>query len=1116
MPKITASQPDNICIDYTGNVYSTETTAGITGYVWTIVGGTINSGQGTASVSVTFTTAGAQSISVNYTNGAGCTAVSPTKHNVTVNPLPIATFSYTNGSYCANDFDPLPAMGTGAVKGTFSSTTGLIFISTTTGKVDLSASTPGTYTITNTVAAAKGCNAVSETAEITINGVPSGEISYAGPFCNDIATPQTVTITNDKNNFIGGTFSSTPGLSINTTTGEIIPSTSTPGTYTVIYTTSKTNACIQISVNTSVTITALPAATISYDGSPYCTSLTVPQVVTFTGISGANTGGTYTALPAGLTINASTGAITPSSSDAGIYEVTYTMKAAGGCSATTATASVTITKSPTATISYAGLPFCSSATSQAVTVNGTEVYTPGTFSSDAGLSINAANGEINPSASAVGAHIVSYTITTSGGCSAAAVTTTINITAAATAFAGPDFSTCASTGEINITDVLTSASNYGTITWTSSGTGTFTNANSLTLATYTPSVADTTAGSVILTLTATGTNNCGDVLSTKKLTINANPLQVYISPNTGILIPMTNTPAGAIVDSIKVNVRITHKRTKDLYINLKAPNGKVLNLANGVGSGKNFITPTFSSASSQPIQTFGTNPYNGTFAPMAQPGVPGAAALSGGTQFGLATFSDLFSLIGGNWYVSVRDGIKDSTGTLDSVIINVYYSTPASPVPLTWSPAADLYSDASATIPYGGELLSTVYTKLSTPGNVAITGTAANGLGCTTSLTANLTVKPSPTVSISADYCTKPGRVILTAVSPDAISYNWSDSGKTTQSITIDIANNYFVSVTNPDGCVATAISAVAQELVVNGDFSQGNTGFETGYYYQEDDPTRNNELNDDKHPVNNGYAVGTDAHNYHVNFWGVDHTNNQTGDRNFMLLNGHGDTYTIWKQTVNVLPETDYYFSAWAMSINNVGPYARLQFKVNGVPVGKIDTLTAGPANANQSKANNYWTRFYSQPTWYSGSVSGPIEIEIINLESALGGNDFGIDDISFATLSPFVTPPSDGSDNQTICEGDTLAPIKYLVGSGSTGPELVISPAAPEVTALWDGRTFTVNGTPLAAGTYEYTVTTGGDCPNPKAASGRFVVNPKASITLLNAWVSSSTSSKSDSLNN
>ncbi|MGN6605026.1 MAG: beta strand repeat-containing protein, partial [Ginsengibacter sp.] len=57
-----------------------------------------------------------------------------------------------------------------------------------------------------------------------------------------------------------------------------------------------------------------------------------------------------------------------------------------------------------------------------------------------------------------------------------------------TAAAGTAISTCSNSGSVNITTGST-ATNYASVTWTSSGTGTFANANSLTTATYTPSAA---------------------------------------------------------------------------------------------------------------------------------------------------------------------------------------------------------------------------------------------------------------------------------------------------------------------------------------------------------------------------------------------------------------------------------------------------------------------------------------------------------------------------------------------------------------------------------------------------------------------------------------------------
>ncbi|MEI6750824.1 MAG: hypothetical protein WCM93_16830, partial [Bacteroidota bacterium] len=86
------SGPQEICAGTAGNVYATET--GKTGYVWTVsTGGQIATGQGTNSLTVTWNTAGARTVSVNYNNTYGCSAVSPTVYNVTVNPIPVPTIT---------------------------------------------------------------------------------------------------------------------------------------------------------------------------------------------------------------------------------------------------------------------------------------------------------------------------------------------------------------------------------------------------------------------------------------------------------------------------------------------------------------------------------------------------------------------------------------------------------------------------------------------------------------------------------------------------------------------------------------------------------------------------------------------------------------------------------------------------------------------------------------------------------------------------------------------------------------------------------------------------------------------------------------------------------------
>src|SRR5205085_1779298 len=153
-------------------------------------------------------------------------------------------------------------------------------------------------------------------------------------------------------------FSSTAGLTIDGTTGAITPSTSTAGTYTVTYTTPVAGGCAAVTTTTSVTITTVPTATISYAGNPFCKTLATAQAVSLNG-TGAYTGRTFSST-AGLIIDGTTGAITPGTSTAGTYTVTYTTPLSGGCATVTTTIPVTITAAPTATISYAGTPFCKS------------------------------------------------------------------------------------------------------------------------------------------------------------------------------------------------------------------------------------------------------------------------------------------------------------------------------------------------------------------------------------------------------------------------------------------------------------------------------------------------------------------------------------------------------------------------------------------------------------------------------------------------------------------------------------------------------------------------------------------------------------------------------------
>jgi hypothetical protein len=181
-----------------------------------------------------------------------CTGVNTPTTSITVTPLPVATFSYSGTPYCSNSANPSPTYSGGGVAGTFSSTAGLVFVSTSTGQINLSASTAGTYTVTNTIAAAGGCGVVTATSPVTITALPMASISYIGsPFCSNVGIKSVV-----FSGTAGGVYSSSPaGLSINGSSGDITTVTSTPGgPYTVSYTIAAAGGCSPVTATTQVSI----------------------------------------------------------------------------------------------------------------------------------------------------------------------------------------------------------------------------------------------------------------------------------------------------------------------------------------------------------------------------------------------------------------------------------------------------------------------------------------------------------------------------------------------------------------------------------------------------------------------------------------------------------------------------------------------------------------------------------------------------------------------------------------------------------------------------------------------------------------------------------------------
>ena len=162
--------------------------------------------------------------------------------------------------------------------------------------------------------------------------------------------------------------------------------------------------------------------------------------------------------------------------------------------------------------------------------------------------------------------------------------------------------------------------------------------------------------------------------------------------------------------------------------------------------------------------------------------------------------------------------------------------------------------------------------------------------------------------------------------------------------------------------------------LITNGSFTSGNTGFTSEYVFTPNNVTEGE------------YFVGSNppAWNSSLNICS-DHT---SVNGNMMMVNGAPiPNVNVWKQTIAVTPNTNYAFSTWIQALWPPNP-AQLQFSINGKDVGQLITAPLPTCT---------WTQFYT--TWNSGS-STTAAISIVNKNTQIQGNDFALDDISFAPV--------------------------------------------------------------------------------------------------------------------
>lgn len=334
------STSTNTVISYSGSPYctgiSTPQNVAITGSTlgtFSAIPAGLNIDPLTGSITPLGSAAG--TYQVTFTS-PGCPDFT-TSATVVIDNGPSVGISYPGTQFCQSGTNPSATI-TGPSGGVFSSfPTGLI-VQSSSGEINLAASNPGNYSV---VYATLGNCPTADTVNITIIPEINATFTYSDTlFCANEADPTALLSSGASY----GLFTASPNTLVfsNTSNGTIDLSATAAGSYIVINTVNGSNGCAASIANYTINIVEAPTASFNYAAGPYCEG--APQVIN-ANFSGS-TGGQFSAVPAGLSINQTNGSININLSNAGNYTVTYSIANAGNCGPLSTSTSFQIAAAP--------------------------------------------------------------------------------------------------------------------------------------------------------------------------------------------------------------------------------------------------------------------------------------------------------------------------------------------------------------------------------------------------------------------------------------------------------------------------------------------------------------------------------------------------------------------------------------------------------------------------------------------------------------------------------------------------------------------------------------------------------------------------------------------------
>ena len=693
---------------------------------------------------------------------------------------------------------------------------------------------------------------MTATSPITITNPPSATITYSGsPWCGS-AGLQSVTLVGTT----GGTFAATPaGLSINTSTGEINPATSTANTYTVTYTLPASGGCGTSISNVLVTISPTPTAPVpGVPTQPTCSVATGSVVLS--GLPAGNW--TVTRNPGNVTTDGTGGTLTVTLLATGTYTFTVTNKPAGCVSPSSA--NVVINAQPASPATPVQSVDCSLGFGKAVVT----VTSP--LGADLEYSLDGGAPQASPVFKLVNNGPHSLSVTNAAGCTKVGLPFTVTCGC----INPPTVTLTSNTGSTCGTTAVTVADNTfgGTatnVTLTSNGSGVLdplSSAVSPFSFTYTPVAADG-GKNVIITVT---TDNplgtpCLAGVATYTLTVNATPT----APGVGTI---TNPTCSVATGSVVINglpptgTWTLTRNPGGIITNGTGTSTTVLGLAPGtynftVTSAQGCISPSSANAVIIPPPSSPTPPVIGAITQPTCALSTGSVVLSGlpspgnwtltrspggVTVSGSGVTTTVATLPSGTYTFSVTNSIGCISSPSGNVVINVQPSIPPAPTVGTITPPGCTLATGSVLL--SGLPATGTWTLIRYPGTVITTGTGVsttlNGLppgtynytvttaaGCLSVASANVVIPVQPATpaapvvgtitqptfavpsgSVELSGLPAPGAWVITLL-PDSLT---TPGNGPTVTITNLAGGVFTFTVTNSSGCT----SAESTQVVIS------------------------------------------------------------------------------------------------------------------------------------------------------------------------------------------------------------------------------------------------------------------------------------------------------------